>query len=174
MNSFNLRPALLVVALLFMSITITSAQSSNDKANPYPKFVHTGKPDVDKKNHEKAVKEWQEKEAKRKNQVNQDRNQLNATPSSNGAITKQQLVEQKRVDRGINKTTYNEGKVLRSKKIVNQPNAPIYNRTGNKKFDDAQYDKKKTEWVANHPDEHKRALSNKKSNLKRNAPAVAK
>jgi len=166
MNSLTSKSILLSFLILIMSSLALNAQSNSAQQQPFPKFTHTGNPELDKKNHEKAIIEWRKTEAERKAGAKHDNNQLKSSPVKSDA---KQLNNQTnpKVDRSTpKKTSYTDGKVLRTQKIIDQPHAPLYTYTGNQKMDDLKYAKSKTEWAEKYPAEYKAALRANKSETK--------
>lgn len=163
MNNLTTKSTFLGLLIMIMSSLALNAQSNSAKQQPFPKFIHTGNPELDKKNHEKAIIEWKKAEADRKSGLKQDNSKIKATPSQSETKVERREAS-KKVDRSVPKSNiYTNGKVLRTKKIINQPHAPSYQYTGNEKVDNANYSQKKAEWAANYPDEYKRALKANKS-----------
>lgn len=169
MNSLTSKSTFLGLFILIMSSLALNAQSNSVNQQPFPKFVHTGNPELDKKNHEKAIIEWKKAESERKAGIKHDNSQIKATPAQ--AESKEATASPaKKVDRSSPKsTTYNDGKVLRSHKIINQPHAPYYNYTGNEKVDNAKYAQSKAEWAEKYPEEYKKAMNANKNNASKSS-----
>jgi len=160
--------ALFVVLLSPLSGNAQQQTSGSLTPIPYPVLKSTGNPDVDKKNHEEAVKRWEIAEKKRNESL-----KSNGTSNSSAGTQRDLSAQEAKIQKELQK---NPEKFHREITIIDLPGYPKYIATGNPKEDDARYDSEKAIWISKNETLYQNYLqdaSSKKTNQLKRSPKQA-
>jgi hypothetical protein len=158
---------LTAICLLLIPLAAISQNqgSKSDQPTPFPKMKSSGNPDADRINYKKAVKEWNDSERKRVEQLRKDASgqNLSARPVvKEKAKTGHQVTPNAAVAAGK----------AREITILDLPGYPKYIATGDPVQDEKAYQAAKTKWMNENQSAYDKyvkehsASSSKSGNLK--------
>jgi hypothetical protein len=156
-TSFQLQFALILLLLLPIAVSAQNKSNSNLKQTPYPVLKSTGNPAHDKQAFERAVKEWNQNELIR----NQEINKIQNTPLSNDVkddVLISKNLERKKSQSKESELTEQEVPIIRQTTIIDLPTYPKYVFTGNFELDEKNYQMSKAKWMNENPEVYKNYL----------------
>jgi len=168
-TSFQLQFAFMLLLLLPVAVSAQKNSNENLKPFPYPVLKSTGNPTLDKQTYERSVKEWNEKELIR----NQNLKQVQSTPLTkelkSDAIDSRNLESKKAVSQQ-NESNIAYIPTIRQTTIIDLPGYPKYVSTGNFELDEKNYQMNKAKWINDNPEVYKNYLKD----LRKQNPSTLK
>jgi hypothetical protein len=156
-TSFQLQFAFALLLLFPFAVSAQNNSNGNLKPNPYPVLKSTGNPLSDKLAHEQAVKDWNEKELKR----NQILNQVQNAPLSGDVkddLTHSKNLERKKSMSKNSDVEESKASNIRQTNIIDLPGFPKYVSTGNFDLDEKNYSVNKSKWINENPEVYQNYL----------------
>jgi hypothetical protein len=168
-TSFQLQFAFILLLLLPVAVSAQNKPNRDSKPAPYPVLKSTGNSSQDKQAYENAVKEWNENELKR----NQELKKVQNAPLSGNAkddVTISKNLERKESLSKVNEMELSSTSNIRQTTIIDLPGYPKYVSSGNEELDEKNYQQNKAKWINDNP----AAYENYLKELRKQNPSTLK